>query len=113
MSTKNTTPVQKPPKLPATRPLRMLSEAPPCSEALTTSFTCFDVGEVKSLVNSGMRAAPRVPQLMMMLRASHQLLPRPPRMSQLARKVPQMLRMEVIHTSEVRGCSKLMSSALL
>ena len=36
-----------------------------------------------------------------------------PRINQLAQKVPMMLMMEVIHTSEVSGCSKLMSSALL
>ena len=56
--------------LPATRPLRMLSEGPPCSEAETTSRTCFDLGEVNTLVSSGMRAAPRVPQLMMTASAS-------------------------------------------
>ena len=39
-------PVQKLPKLPDTSPDRMLSEAPPWREVLTTSFTCDAVGEV-------------------------------------------------------------------
>ena len=69
MRKKKTRPVQKPLKLPATRPLRMFRLEPPCSEAVTTSWTCFDLGEVKILVSSGMRAAPRVPQLMITARA--------------------------------------------
>ena len=76
MSRKNTNPVQKPPKLPDTRPDRMLSEAPPCLEVSTTSFTWVEVGEVKSLVISGIKAAPRVPHEMMLARPIHQLLPR-------------------------------------
>ncbi len=34
-----TMPIQKAQKLPATRPERMLSEAPPSREAVTTSWT--------------------------------------------------------------------------
>jgi hypothetical protein len=34
-----TRPIQKAEKLPATRPERMLSEAPPCREEVVTSFT--------------------------------------------------------------------------
>ncbi len=50
--------------MPAMRPARMFSEAPPSLDAFTTSFTCPDLGLVNILVNSGMRAAPSVPQLM-------------------------------------------------
>ena len=56
-------PVQKAPKLPATNPDRIFNEAPPCSEALTTSLTWADFGEVKIFVTSGITAAPKVPQL--------------------------------------------------
>jgi hypothetical protein len=55
-------PVQNAEKLPATRPERMLSEAPPCLEEVTTSLTWRLSVEVKILVNSGMRAPATVPQ---------------------------------------------------
>ena len=64
-----TRPFQNAEKLPATKPERMLSDAPPCFEALTTSSTWPEVVEVKTLVNSGMRAPAIVPQLMMTLSA--------------------------------------------
>ena len=46
-----TRPFQNAEKLPATKPERMLSDAPPCFEALTTSSTWPEVVEVKTLVN--------------------------------------------------------------
>ena len=64
-----TRPFQNAEKLPATKPERMLSDAPPCLEAVTTSLTWAEVVEVKILVNSGITAPAIVPQLMMTLSA--------------------------------------------
>src|SRR3954463_12949247 len=54
-------PVQKAEKLPATRPERILREAPPCLDDVTTSFTCRLSVEVKIFVNSGISAPAIVP----------------------------------------------------
>ena len=43
----------------------MLSDAPPSRDAVTTSLTCFDSVEVKTLITSGMMAPASVPQVMM------------------------------------------------
>ena len=43
----------------------MLSDGPPSREAVTTSLTCFDSVEVKTLITSGMMAPASVPQVMM------------------------------------------------
>ena len=60
-----TRPIQKAEKLPATKPDRMFSEAPPCLEQLVTSLTCRELVLTKILVNSGISAPATVPQLMM------------------------------------------------
>ena len=65
MRPKNTIPFQNALKLPATSPDKIFKEGPPFLEASTTSFTCVDFGLVNIFVNSGMRAAPRVPALIM------------------------------------------------
>src|SRR5207302_10341188 len=57
-------PIQKALKLPATMPERIVSDAPPSREAVTISWTCFECELVKTLVNSGISTAARVPQLM-------------------------------------------------
>ena len=59
-----TMPFQKALKLPATKPERMVRDAPPSREAETISATCLDLDEVKILVNSGITAPAKVPQLM-------------------------------------------------
>jgi len=64
MSTRMRRPVQKALKLPATKPERMLRLAPPCAEALVTSFTCLLEVLVNTLVNSGISAPAAVPRLM-------------------------------------------------
>src|SRR5476651_909007 len=64
MSTMMTSPIQKAEKLPATKPDRMFSEAPPCLEQLVTSLTCLELVLTKILVNSGINAPATVPQLM-------------------------------------------------
>src|SRR5947207_4662307 len=60
-----TRPIQNAEKFPATKPERMLSDAPPCLEQLVTSRTCREVVLTKTFVNSGMSAPETVPQLMM------------------------------------------------
>ncbi len=65
MSNMKTIPIQNALKLPETKPESMVSEELPSRETWTTSFTCFDFGLVNILVNSGMIAAPTVPQLIM------------------------------------------------
>src|SRR5689334_12296844 len=68
-----TTPIQKADMLPATKPDRMFSEAPPCLEQLVTSRTCMELVLVKILVNSGINAPATVPQLMMQDNTHHRL----------------------------------------
>src|SRR5438876_10273112 len=58
-------PFQKALKLPATRPERIVRDAPPSREAVTISCTCLECELVKILVNSGIRTAASVPQLIM------------------------------------------------
>src|ERR1051325_1311829 len=50
-------------KFPATKPERMLSEAPPSRDDVTTSRTCREPTDVKTFTNSGMIAPASVPQV--------------------------------------------------
>jgi hypothetical protein len=68
-----TPPTQKAEKLPAVSPERTFSDAPPSRLAVTTSLTCSEPVEVKTLVTSGITAPARVPQLMMLASAHHRL----------------------------------------
>ena len=65
MRTMSAMPSQKALKLPAVRPARMLSDAPPSRDAVTTSRTCADSVDVKTLTSSGMMAPASVPHVMM------------------------------------------------
>ncbi len=56
-------PNQKALKLPATKPDKILSDAPPSSDEITTSRTCREFMEVNALTSSGMTAPARVPQV--------------------------------------------------
>src|SRR3954471_3953970 len=51
-------------KFPATSPDRMLSDAPPSCDDVTTSLTCAELTEVKTFTSSGMIAPASVPQVM-------------------------------------------------
>src|SRR5262249_33762661 len=51
-------------KLPATKPDRIVSDAPPSLPDATTSRTCADSTDVKTLTSSGMIAPARVPHVM-------------------------------------------------
>src|SRR6266705_1937940 len=56
-------PSQKALKFPATKPDRMLSEAPPSREEVTTSRTCDDLSDVNTVTSSGMIAPASVPHV--------------------------------------------------
>src|SRR2546427_5829416 len=68
-------------KFPATSPDRMLSDAPPSFEDVTTSATCFEFMEVKIFTSSGITAPARVPHVIT-VESFHQSDPSPsPRIS--------------------------------
>src|SRR3954447_14710039 len=103
-------PIQYALKLPAVRPARMFSEGPPSFEAVTTSFTCCDSVDVKTLITSGMMAPASVPQVMM-LDSFHHMVSSPfgPRcgMSRYdTTKVMATDTRDVTQTSWVSGFSK-------
>src|ERR1039458_3729768 len=98
--------------LPATRPDRIPSEAPPSFAEVTTSCTWLELVEVKTFTNSGMSAPARVPQEMMEA-SFHHSVGSPARFWTIrkeTRYVRAIETMEVIQTSEVNGASKSMSS---
>src|SRR5262245_64059777 len=64
-------PFQKALKLPATMPERIVSDVPPSLEAVTISLTCLECELVKILVNSGIKTAARVPQLIIIASCHH------------------------------------------
>src|SRR5687768_14798601 len=107
-----TMPIQNALKLPAVRPDRMFSEAPPSREEVTTSSTCADSVEVKTLMSSGMMAPAKVPQVMMS-ESFHHKVPSP--RFGISRydtaNVAITETMEVSHTSTVSGFSKLKLAA--
>src|ERR1700731_3897791 len=92
----------------------MLSDAPPSSEDVTTSFTCEELIRVKTLTSSGMIAPASVPQEMIDP-SFHQRVESPPRVGIISldtMNVRMMETIEVIHTSDVSGVSKFMWSEL-
>ena len=93
-------------------PDKIFNEAPPSRLATTTSCTCRDLELVKALVSSGITAAAKVPQLIILASFHHR--PSPivsPINDQLAKYVTAIEINEVIHTNEVKGFSKLNSFA--
>src|SRR5271156_3428838 len=112
-------PIHSAEKFPATKPDRMLRDAPPCFEQFVTSRTCFELVLTKTLVNSGITAPATVPQLMMIESTHHKsgcAMPLPslksPRRNLLAMKVMAMDTAEVIQTRWVNGASKSKSFLL-
>src|SRR5512142_372841 len=103
MSSMIHSPIQKADILPATKPDRIFSDAPPCLEQLVTSLTCRELVLVKILVNSGMMAPATVPQLMIDESTHHRAgcaVPegsvKSPRSTLLAMKVTAMETADVI-----------------
>src|SRR5262245_10544195 len=92
----------------------MLSDEPPSSDEVTTSFTCDECTEVKTFTSSGMIAPANVPQEMM-LESFHQSVESPASSGIISldtAKVITIETMEVIQTREVSGPSKFISSEL-
>src|SRR5579883_2438791 len=115
MSRSMTRPSQNALKLPATNPERMLSEAPPSRDEVTTSRTCRDSVEVNTFTSSGISAPARVPQVMT-VESFHQSVVSPPRSGMMkyeTRYVRAIDTSEVSQTRNVRGDSKLNFGALL
>ena len=94
------------------RPARTFREAPPSRDAVTTSFTCPDFVDVKTLTSSGMIAPASVPHVMT-APSFHQRVPSPSsgiRRYETTNVMTTETR-EVIQTREVRGASKSILSA--
>ena len=66
-----TSPIQNALKLPAVRPERILSDAPPSRDDATTSFTCCEFVDVKIFTSSGMIAPASVPHVMIVASFHH------------------------------------------
>src|SRR3954470_23054071 len=98
-------------KLPATRPDRMLSDAPPSRDDVTTSLTCRDSVDVKTFTNSGMIAPASVPHVMT-VESFHQSVPSPRSLMRTydAMYVRTTEIIEVSQTRNVRGASKFILS---
>src|SRR5262245_37526622 len=112
-------PFQKALKLPATMPLRIVSDVPPSREAVTISRTCFECELVKAFVNSGMSTVASVPQLMIVANCHQRLGSALPPMerslmsSQLMKYEVEMHRIDAIQMRRVKGASKLNSRSPL
>src|SRR5580765_1615120 len=106
-----TKPIQKADILPATKPERMLSDAPPCLEQLVTSRTCRELVLTNTFVNSGITAPAIVPQLIITDNTHHRsgwatpLIRKSPRSTLLAAKVTRIETKEVSQTRCVSGAS--------
>src|SRR3989441_6428740 len=100
-------------KLPAMKPDRILSEAPPSREAVTTSRTCRESVDVKTFTNSGMTAPASVPHVIT-AESFHQSVESPPisgiRILE-SRNVNATETSEVSQTSDVNGASKFIFAA--
>ena len=71
-----TMPFQKALKLPATRPERIVSDAPPSRDAVTISATCLDLRRGEDLGELRNHRGGQVPQLMI-VESFHQTCRRP------------------------------------
>src|SRR5438270_3151097 len=94
-------------KLPATKPERMLSDAPPSRDEVTTSATWLDSVEVNTFTNSGMMAPASVPQVMIEASFHHSVLS-PLRSGMMRYDVTYVTTTDTIdvnQTSEVSGTS--------
>src|ERR1700730_12673138 len=94
-------------KFPATNPERILSDAPPSRDDVTTSFTWLDSTDVNTLTSSGVIAPASVPQVIM-LDSFHHIDVSLPISGIIRYEIPYVAQMEMIevnHTSEVSGAS--------
>src|SRR5262245_34492314 len=91
----------------------MFNEGPPSRDDVTTSLTCPESTDVKTLTNSGISAPASVPHVMT-VESFHHIVPSP---RSLMSRYDTMYVMatdtsEVSQTSEVSGASKFILSAL-
>src|SRR5882672_3958533 len=100
-------PSQKALKFPATKPDRMLSDAPPSRDDVTTSRTCDDLSDVNTVTSSGMIAPASVPQVITSDSFHHRdgSPPTVGMMSEETMNVNATDTRDVNHTSWVRGAS--------
>src|SRR5690242_12362789 len=92
----------------------MLSDAPPCRDDVTTSRTCAEFIDVKTLTSSGITAPASVPQVIT-VESFHHSVGSPPKVGIInheAMYVRTIDTSEVSHTRTVSGCSKSILSAL-
>src|SRR3954453_21268315 len=105
-------PIQNAEKLPAVRPLRMLSDAPPSRLVLTTSRTCREWTDVKNVVSSGISAPASVPHEMIDASFHHSVpVPKSRIITHDARNVIAIEMIDVSQTRFVSGFSKSISFA--
>src|SRR3970040_957577 len=98
-------------KLPATNPDRMLSDAPPSREAVTTSLTWRESTDVKTFTHSGMIAPASVPHVITVDSFHHSVpSPRPGMSMYDTAYVMTTDTIDVSHTREVSGASKFILS---
>src|SRR5258707_260548 len=98
--------------LPATKPDRMLSDAPPSRDEVTTSLTWADSVDVNTFTSSGMSAPASVPQVIT-VESFHHIVPSP-RLEISTYDTAYVMRTETIdvsQTSDVSGDSKFILSA--
>src|SRR5690349_15181595 len=113
MRTSIASPSQYALKLPATRPDRMFSDAPPCRDDVTTSRTCAEFIDVNTFTSSGITAPASVPHVIT-VESFHHSDGSPFRfgiISQDTRYVRAIDTIDVSHTSVVSGASKSILSA--
>src|SRR4051812_15469851 len=93
-------------KFPATKPDRILSDAPPSRDEVTTSCTCADFTEVNTFTSSGMIAPASVPQVIT-AESFHHRLPSPSVGSSIrdTTNVSATETSDVSQTSDVSGAS--------
>src|SRR6185503_18736012 len=92
------TPFHRHEKLPATRPDRIVSDAPPSRDALTISATWRECELVNAFVSSGITAAASVPHEMMIDSFHHKPAARWPMITYEAPNVTAIDSNDVIHT---------------
>src|SRR5262245_21943704 len=103
-------PFQNTEKLPATRPERIVSDAPPSRDAATISLVWREPELVNALVSSGISAAASVPQEIIVESFHHSPPPRVPSIHFDTTNVTAIESREQSHTRLVRGASKLILS---
>src|SRR5690348_14076673 len=92
----------------------MLSDAPPCRDDVTTSRTCAEFMDVKTLTSSGITAPASVPQVIT-VESCHHSDGLPPRLGIISHDTTYVRAIDmsdVSHTSTVSGASKSILSAL-